>query len=356
MNFAPLFVVFLIISVGLLMLFSAANGSIYPWVTKQIINVIIGLIILVCIVSTDLHWWYAQSYKIYFLVLILLIMVEIMGFIGMGAQRWLNLYVINLQPSELMRIALVLALARYFSGLTPYEVSQFRYLVFPLMLVFIPVALVLKQPDLGTAVLLVSGALVVFFIAGVNKWFFIGGIVSALISMPILWNFLHGYQKKRVLIFLNPEIDPSHAGYHITQSKIALGSGGFFGKGWLKGTQSHLNFLPEKQTDFIFTMLAEEFGFVGCASLLVLFGFLISWGYFVAEHSKSQYGRMVAIGLISTLFLYVFINSAMVMGLLPVVGVPMPFLSYGGTSMVTMMASVAFIFCVSIPRIGKKFG
>ena len=268
----------------------------------------------------------------------------------MGAQRWINLGFFQLQPSELMKISLVLALARYFHGLTVEETGRIPLLVPPLLMVLAPAALVLRQPDLGTALLLIAGGGVIFWLAGVRVWKFALILGAALAIIPIGWQFLRDYQKNRVLTFLNPENDPLGAGYHITQSKIALGSGGLFGKGYMLGSQSHLNFLPEKQTDFIFTMLGEEFGLVGGLALLLLYTMVIMYGYVIALRCRNQFGRLVAIGITSTFFLYVFINIAMVMGLIPVVGVPLPLVSYGGTVMMTILVSFGLLMSVSIHR------
>lgn len=343
-----------IVFIGLITLFSAANGSIFPWVVKQFLRFLLGLLVFGLIVATDIRWWSSQAYLIYVVVLLMLILVELMGFVGMGAQRWLDLYIFNLQPSELMRVALILALARYFSYMEVEEIRQLKNLFIPMLLMFIPTLLVMRQPDLGTAILLLGSGLAIFFVSGVPWWFFATGVVGLLGAIPILWNFLYEYQQKRILIFLNPESDPAHAGYHISQSKIALGSGGFAGKGWLKGTQSHLNFLPEKQTDFIFTMFAEEFGFIGCLIVISLFCILFIWGFTVSDHAKQKFGKLVAIGITTTLFLYVFINMAMVMGLLPVVGIPLPFMSYGGTAMITLMLSMGLLASVSVPRFRRS--
>ncbi len=268
----------------------------------------------------------------------------------MGAQRWIDLGVIQLQPSELMKVVLVLALARYFHGLTWVEVGNPLNLVPPLVMVGLPVALVLRQPDLGTAVMITMGAGGIFFLAGVRIWKFVTLFVAALAAVPIAWQFLHRYQQQRVLTFLNPESDPLGAGYHILQSKIALGSGGMFGKGFLQGSQSHLNFLPEKQTDFIFTMLAEELGMVGGLGLIGLYVLVVGYGFAIAIRSRSQFGRLVALGITTTLYLYLFINVAMVMGLIPVVGVPLPMISYGGTAMLTVMLGLGIVIGVSVHR------
>jgi len=276
--------------------------------------------------------------------------VEVAGDIGMGAQRWISVGALNLQPSELMKIAMVLALARYFHGLRIEDVSNIFRLIPPIVMIALPVALVVRQPDLGTAILLLAGGASLVFLAGINWWYIIGGVTASVAAIPIGWQFLADYQRNRVLTFLDPERDPLGAGYHILQSKIALGSGGVFGQGFLQGTQSHLNFLPEKQTDFIFTMLAEEFGLVGALGLLGLYVVVLAIGVITAVRCYSQFGRLVAMGVSVTLFLYVFINAAMVMGLVPVVGVPMPLVSYGGTSMMTIMFGFGLLMAVHIHR------
>ena len=225
-----------------------------------------------------------------------------------------------------------------------------RWLVVPSLLVIIPITLVLRQPDLGTALLLLIGAAVMFFLAGVRLWIFGAGLMTALAAIPFAWHYLHDYQRERILTFLNPERDPLGAGYHILQSKIALGSGGMFGKGFLQGTQSHLNFLPEMQTDFIFTMLAEEFGLVGALGLLALYVFMLAYAIAIALRSRSQFGRLLGMGIAGTFFVYFFINIAMVTGLVPVVGVPLPLVSYGGTAMVTILVGFGLIMSVYIHR------
>jgi rod shape determining protein RodA len=353
-NITVVCVIMAIVFISLVTLFSAANGNIHPWVVKQFLRFLLGLLIFGIIAASDIRWWSMHAYLIYAVILLMLVLVELMGFVGMGAQRWLDLYIFNLQPSELMRVALILALARYFSFLEIEETRRLKNLVIPMLLMFVPVLLVMRQPDLGTAILLLGSGLAIFFVSGVPWWFFAMGFAIVAAAVPILWNFLYEYQQKRILIFLNPESDPTHAGYHISQAKIALGSGGFTGKGWLKGTQSHLNFLPEKQTDFIFTMFAEEFGFIGCLVVISLFCILFFWGFAVAEDNKQKFGKLVAIGITTTLFLYVFINISMVMGLLPVVGIPLPFMSYGGTAMITLMLSMGILSSVSIPRFRKS--
>jgi len=352
-NWGMIFVIALISSFGFAMLYSAANGSWDPWASRQVVRFAVGLVMLFCVAFIDIRHWFRYAYLFYFLALGLLVAVEVMGSIGMGAQRWIDLKIIKLQPSEVMKVALVLALARYFHTLSMEEIARPHYLVIPLAIIAAPAALVLKQPDLGTTMMLVMAAGAVFFAAGVRIWKFAVVLTAAVAAVPVAWQFLHSYQKQRVLTFLNPENDPLGSGYHILQSKIAFGSGGMFGKGFLQGTQSHLNFLPEKQTDFIFTMLAEEFGLTGGLALLGLYVLLIIYGVAIAIRSRNQFGRLVAMGLTTNLFLYVFINMAMVMGLIPVVGVPLPLISYGGTAMLTVMAALGLVMCVYIHRDSK---
>jgi rod shape determining protein RodA len=276
--------------------------------------------------------------------------VEIAGEIGMGAQRWIDLRVIQLQPSEIMKIALVLALARYFHRLSLEEVRSPFALVLPAAMAVVPAALVMLQPDLGTATVLLMLGGGLFLLAGVRLWKFVLVIAVGLAALPVAWSFLHGYQKDRILIFLNPSSDPLGAGYHITQSKIAFGSGGLFGKGYGQGTQAQLDFLPERHTDFIFTMIAEEWGLLGTLAILLLFTLVFAYGYAIAFSSKSHFGRLLAVGITLNLFLYMFVNMAMVMGLIPVVGVPLPMISYGGTAMLTVLFGFGLLMSVYINR------
>jgi rod shape determining protein RodA len=268
----------------------------------------------------------------------------------MGAQRWIDLGVIQVQPSEFMKIGLVLVLARYFSALTPEEVGRPSRLILPVLLILIPAALVLKQPDLGTAMMLVLTGGAIFFLVGVRWWKFAIVFVGGASIVPLAWRFLKEYQKNRIYTFLDPENDPLGAGYHSLQSKIAIGSGGLFGKGFMMGSQAHLSFLPERQTDFIFTMLAEEMGLVGGLVLLGLYTLVFVYGFAIAFRSRSHFGRLLALGITINVFLYVFINIAMVMGLIPVVGVPLPLISYGGTAMLTVMFGFGLMMCVYVHR------
>lgn len=352
-----IFLICLVAGTGFVILYAAANGSWEPWASRQFVRFWMGIAVLFCVAMMNLRFWLKYAYVFYAAVLILLFYVEFNGHDAMGATRWINLGFIQVQPSELMKIALVLALARYFHGCSLQETMSFSYMVIPSMLVLMPVALVMRQPDLGTAVLMIAVSTALFFLVGVQIWKFVVLGVAGLASIPIAWRFLHDYQKERVWTFLDPERDPLGKGYHILQSKITLGSGGIFGKGFLQGTQSRLNFLPEKQTDFIFTVLAEEFGMIGSVSLLILYLALIFYGYVIAFRSSSFFGRLLALGLSTNLFLYVFINIAMVMGLVPVVGIPLPMISYGGTVMLTLMFSFGLIECVNVNRnvqIGRR--
>ena len=343
--------------VGFLTLYSAARGQIEVWALKQMMRFALGMVILFIVAMIDIRFWMRQAYTLYLFAMVLLVAVQIRGTIGMGAQRWIDLGFIQIQPSEIMKIALVLTLARYFHGATYQEVGRPLFLIPPLIMVLAPVGLVLKQPDLGTGMMLMMSSGAMFFLAGVRLWKFGVLIAGGLAVVPVAWNFLHDYQRKRLVIFLNPDEDPLGAGYHITQSKIALGSGGLLGKGFMQGTQSRLDFLPEKQTDFIFTMFAEEWGMIGGLVLLVLYVLLVAYGYAIALRCRSQFGRLVALGITTTFFLYFFINTAMVMGLVPVVGVPLPLISYGGTSMLSLLFGFGLVMSAYIHRdlpIGRR--
>ena len=352
-NWGLVALIFLITGVGVACLYSAGGGNINPWASRHLMRFGLGLGVMFFVAMINIRWWYKLSWPIYFLGLTLLIIVEAMGHVGMGAQRWIDLGIIKLQPSELMKIAVVMALARYFHTSTPDDMRSIRYLILPVIVILVPVAMVMLQPDLGTSLMIVTAGVAMLFMAGAPVWMFLTGIGAVAASIPIAWQFLHEYQKKRVMTFLDPESDPLGAGYHITQSKIALGSGGLGGKGFLQGTQSHLNFLPEKQTDFIFTLWAEEWGLAGGIFLLALFGLVFVYGLYIAMRSRHNYGRYLALGLSVNFSLYVFINIAMVMGLIPVVGAPLPLISYGGTAMLSVMIVFGLMISCNIFRDGK---
>jgi rod shape determining protein RodA len=336
--------------IGIAMLYSASNGNLQPWASRQMARFAIALVPMVAAGLIDVRYWYRSAYWIYGASLLLIIAVDLHGAVGMGAQRWIDLGVIQLQPSEIMKIALVLALARYFHSLPTEHVGRLSRLVIPALMVVVPAALVLKQPDLGTAMMLVASGAVLFYLGGVRLWVFAAGTLAAAAAAPLAWSLLRDYQKTRLATFLDPDRDPLGAGYHILQSKIALGSGGVFGKGFLLGTQSHLSFLPEKQTDFIFTMIAEEFGLIGGLALLVLYFLVIFYAFAISLRSRSQFGRLLGLGIAVNFFLYAFINTAMVMGLIPVVGVPLPLISYGGSALVTVMFGFGLVMNIGIHR------
>ena len=348
-TWSMLFFIVLIGVFGFAMLYSAAHG-VDPWAMRQAIRFVFGLGILVAVALVDIRVYLRYAYAIYGLAFMLLVVVDIAGHTGMGAQRWIDLKVIQLQPSEVMKIALVLALARYFHRLSADNIGNPLTLVVPIGMVFAPVGLVLMQPDLGTAVMLVLVGAAMFWVAGVRLWKFVIVALAGIGAVPVAWNFLHDYQKNRILTFLDPESDPLGIGYHITQSKTAIGSGGLFGKGFMNGSQAYLNYLPERQTDFIFAMLSEELGMIGGVLLLLLYTVLFVYGYAIAFNSRNHFGRLLAIGVTINLFCYVFINMAMVMGLLPVVGVPLPLISYGGTAMLTVLFGFGLLMCVYVHR------
>jgi len=348
-TWSMLFFIVLIGVFGFAMLYSAAH-SVDPWAMRQGIRFLFGLAILVAVALVDIRVYLRYAYVIYGIAFMLLVFVDVAGEIGMGAQRWIDLKVIQLQPSEVMKIALVLALARYFHRLSADTIGNPLTLIVPIGMVFAPVGLVLMQPDLGTAVMLVLVGAAMFWVAGVRLWKFVVVTLAGIGAVPLAWNFLHDYQKNRILTFLNPESDPLGTGYHITQSKIAMGSGGLGGKGFMNGSQAYLNYLPERQTDFIFAMLSEELGMIGGVLLLMLYTVLFVYGYAIAFNSRNHFGRLLAIGVTINLFCYVFINMAMVMGLLPVVGVPLPLISYGGTAMLTVLFGFGLLMCVYVHR------
>lgn len=336
--------------VGFTMLYSVSGGTAETWVSRQLVRFGIGFLLMLIVAVVDIRFWLRAAFPFYGISLALLVAVEAVGTVGMGARRWIDLGPFQLQPSEIMKIALVLALARYFHSLAHDEIAWLRRLVAPTAMAIVPVALVLRQPDLGTALLLLIGAGAMFFLAGVRLRVLGAAAATALAAIPVVWHYLRDYQRERILTFFDPERDPLGAGYHIMQSKIALGSGGVFGKGFLQGTQSHLHFLPEMQTDFIFTMLAEEFGLVGALGLLALYVCILTYAIAIALRSRNQFGRLLAMGIATTFFVYFCANIAMVTGLMPVVGVPLPLVSYGGTAMVTILAGFGLVMNVHIHR------
>jgi rod shape determining protein RodA len=328
---------------GLVILFSAAGGNISPWAQSQGIKFIVfsGLAIALSWVSID--FWKDTAFIGYGVVLVMLIAVEIVGGISGGSQRWLDLGFIRLQPSELMKLMIILAMARFFDVLPVGEIRTLNALWPPALMIGLPFILVMLQPDLGTATMIAAGGIIILFLSGIPLRLFAGAGALLAIALPIIYAFLHDYQRKRVLIFLNPESDPLGSGYHITQSKIAIGSGGIFGKGFLNGTQSHLDYLPEGHTDFVFATMAEEWGLIGGVAIIGGFILLTRWGMRVSARAPSRFAKLTAAGLITTIFFYVAINLMMVMGLAPVVGIPLPLISFGGTAMLTVMICLGIL-------------
>ncbi len=335
---------------GFMMLYSAAGGSMNPWASKQLIRFCGAFVGMLIIASVNIRFWYKSSYWLYFACLFALLLVEIFGSLGGGAQRWLNLGFIRIQPSELMKIAVILALARYFHRLPLEQINRLPNMIPPIIIIAVPIAFILKQPDLGTSLVLMAGGTSLLFLAGIRLWIFLFAGATGLAAIPALWLNLRDYQKDRILVFLNPESDPLGSGYHVIQSKIALGSGGFLGKGFAEGTQSHLNFLPEKHTDFIFAMLAEELGFIGGITVIILYFLIILIAFATSFYCRHQFGKLLAMGISITLFLYIFVNLGMVMSLLPVVGVPLPLLSYGGSALITTMFAIGLLLSIHVHR------
>lgn len=349
-NWGLVLLIAIIACIGFAMLYSVAGGHFDPWANKQMVRFAFGLVILVAVAVTDIRLWMSLAYPAYAVSLLLLVAVEVAGHVGLGAQRWIELGPLQLQPSELMKISLVLALAKYLHGQSVEEVSHPLRLFIPLGMIVVPAVLVLMQPNLGTATILIADGCSLLFLAGLSWWWIGPAIAGVIAAIPIAWEFLHDYQKARVMTFLNPSSDALGAGWNISQAEIALGSGGVAGKGFVQGTQSQLNFLPEKETDFIFTTLGEEFGFVGAIALLLLFVVVIAYGINIAMNSRSQFGRLLAMGITLNFFFYIMINAAMVMGLIPVVGIPMPLVSYGGTAMLTVMFGFGLLMSVHVHR------
>ena len=350
-NWGLVLLITVIACAGFAMLYSVADGHFNPWAMPQIERFVLGFFILVAVALIDVRVWMSLAYPAYGLALLLLVAVVVAGHVGLGAQRWITLGPLELQPSELMKISLVLALARFLHGKSVEEVSKPLNLAIALAMIGVPAVLVVMEPNLGTTLIIVMDGCALLFLAGLSWYWIAPALAAVAVAIPTAWRFvLHDYQKARVLTFLNPESDALGAGWNITQAKIAIGSGGVSGKGFLQGTQSRLNFLPEKQTDFIFTNFGEEFGFVGSVALLILFAVVIFYGLQIATSARSQFGRLLAMGITLNFFFYIMINGLMVMGLIPVVGIPMPLLSYGGTAMLTVMFGFGLLMSVHVHR------
>ncbi len=351
MNWTLVMLIVVICCIGFALLYSVAGGSFEPWAERQIVRFGVGFVIMLMIAMIDIRTWFALAYPIYAVSLSLLVAVEFIGRTGKGAERWIDIGPLQLQPSELMKIALILALSRFLHGILLDDVSRPTRLIPALLMILIPAGLVLMQPNLGTATILIVGGAGLLFLSGLSWKIIVPVVALGVAAVPIGWEFvLKDYQKQRVYTFLEPDTDPLGSGYNILQSKIALGSGGIFGKGFGEGTQSRLNFLPEKQTDFIFTVLGEEFGLFGLMMLMGLYLAVLAQGVTTALDTRSQFGRLVAMGICLNFLLYILINTSMSMGLIPVVGIPLPLVSYGGTALLTVLFGFGLLLSVQIHR------
>ncbi len=337
--------------IGTMVLYSASKGNFYPWAYKHIINGLVALPIFLVIMLTDIRVWFKLSYLLYgFGICLLLVVISFGVEGGLGAQRWLAIGGFRFQPSELVKVFLVVALARYYHLLHLNNLHRIWSLFIPLMFTAIAAGLVLIQPNLGTAAIICVVSAFILFLTGISWKKIISVTILVMMALPVLWANMHDYQKRRVDTFLNPENDPLGSGYNIIQSKIAIGSGGFLGKGLGKGSQSQLNFVPEQQTDFIFSIVAEEFGFFGSIFLLILYGIMFIQAQRISDMCLSNYARILAVGMVTIIFVHVFVNIGMVTGILPVVGVPLPLISYGGSSLISTMIALAFIANAYIHR------
>ncbi len=357
LNWALLLLITAVAGVGFLMLYSVAGGSFRPWAEPQMKRYALGVFVMFFVAMVPIWFWRSISGFAYLVTLVLLVLVEVMGSVGMGAQRWIDLGFMRLQPSELMKITLVMSLAAYYDWLPTEKTSKPIWVLIPVLLIIIPTMLVLRQPDLGTSILLLTGGAIVMFLAGVH-WGYFAAVISMVVGLVVAvfqsrgteWQLLKNYQYRRIDTFLDPSSDPLGAGYHITQSKIALGSGGWTGRGFMQGTQSRLNFLPEKHTDFIFTTLAEEFGYVGAVSLLSLYALIVVFCIASAISNKDRYSSLLILGIAGAFFLFFAVNMSMVMGLAPVVGVPLPLVSYGGSAMLVLMVGFGLVQSAHVHR------
>jgi len=345
------FLILIVLSIGAISVFaiySTESGN-FSYFTKNHLFRLLAFFSMFLVLSfVRISTWYRHAYVFYLIALFLLILVIFFGLTASGSKRWINLYLLNFQPSELMKIAVIVCFARYYHRIQSADLQSYKFLLQPMILLIIPCYLVIQQPDLGTSILIAGSGIAIIWLAGLNIKFFVYSSLLLLVSLPFAISFLKPYQKSRILTFFNPDRDPLGAGYQIIQSKIAIGSGGFFGKGFLKGTQSYLEFLPEKHTDFIFTLFSEEFGFLGSIILLLLYVLLIyriiSIGFFV----RSFFAKLYCFGFATAIFLYVFVNISMVLGLLPIVGAPLPIMSYGGSSMLSIMLGLSIVMSCKI--------
>ena len=354
LNYLFIFAIILLTIIGVAALYSAADGSFYPWSIRHFYRFCTLFIVMIAIALVDIKLIFKYAYLFFILLLLLLLSIEIIGTFGKGAERWIIIFGISIQPSELIKVGIIVALAKYYHSIKFENIGFLRHLLIPFFIILTPFFLVVTQPDLGTSLSILLLGIIIMFISGVRIWKFILGIILTLISIPFLWSNLETYQQNRVFSFLSPESDPLGKGYQLIQSKIALGSGGLTGKGFLQGTQSYLEYLPEKQTDFIFTLIGEEFGFLGTMFVLFLFFLLIIICFYISLKSFHIFGRIISLGVASNLFLYVLLNMSMVTGLMPVVGIPLPLLSYGGSAMLSIMLSFGLLLNTDLHYSIKK--
>ena len=341
-------IVAIIGSLSVFSIYSTESGNFSFYTKNHLTRFLVFFSMFLILSFIRVSAWYRQAYIFYILGILLLLFVMFFGISASGSKRWINLFIMNLQPSELMKIAVIVCFARYYHRIQSSDIQSYKYLLQPIILLLIPCYLVITQPDLGTAILIAGSGLAIIWLAGLNLKYFVYSGLILLVSLPFVVSILKPYQKSRILTFFNPERDPLGAGYQIIQSKIAVGSGGFLGKGFLQGTQSYLEFLPEKHTDFIFTLFSEEFGFVGSIILIFLYALLIYRIIRIGFLSRSFFAKLYCFGFASALFLYIFVNIAMVLGLLPIVGAPLPIMSYGGSSMLSIMLGLSIVMSCKI--------
>ena len=348
LDFQLIFLILLLGVISFFAMYSTEQGNFNYYTKSHLSRFCIFFLIFIIFSFLDITFWYKTSYLFYLTVLVLLIGVDMFGVSASGSKRWINLFIFNLQPSELMKVALIIFLARYYYKIPTQSVSSMKYMILPAFALFVPVTLVITQPDLGTALLISAGGLAMIWLAGFRIKYFMFGSIIAICLAPVTIAFLQPYQKSRILTFFNPERDPLGAGYQIIQSKIAVGSGGIFGKGFLKGSQSYLDYLPEKHTDFIFTLFSEEFGFVGCFLLLLIYALIIYRIISIGTDCKNNFAKLYCYGFAVCFFIYVSVNMCMVLGLLPIVGAPLPIMSYGGSAMLSMMIGLSVVMSCKI--------
>ena len=341
-------IVAIIGSISVVSIYSTESGSFSFYTKNHLTRFLVFFSMFLVLSFVRVSFWYRQAYIFYILGILLLLLVIFFGISASGSKRWINFFIMNLQPSELMKIAIIVCFARYYHRIQSSDIQSYKYLLQPIILLLIPCYLVITQPDLGTAILIAGSGLAIIWLAGLNLKYFIYSGLILLVSLPFVISILKPYQKSRILTFFNPDRDPLGAGYQIIQSKIAIGSGGLLGKGFLQGTQSYLEFLPEKHTDFIFTLFSEEFGFVGSMVLILLYALLIYRIIRIGFSSRSFFAKLYCFGFASALFLYIFVNIAMVVGLLPIVGAPLPIMSYGGSSMLSIMLGLGIVMSCKI--------